>query len=45
MNAAIVTGSAGYLELARVPLDTVIDHAITASVAATAAPAARRAAP
>ena len=35
INAAIVTGDHAYLELARVPLDTVIDHGITASVAET----------
>jgi hypothetical protein len=35
MNAAIVTGDRTYLELARTPLDTVTEHAITASVAET----------
>jgi hypothetical protein len=35
INAATVTGDHRYLELARVPLDTVIDHAIIASVADT----------
>jgi len=35
INAAIVTGDHRYLDLARVPLDTVIDHAIVASVADT----------
>jgi hypothetical protein len=35
MNAAIVTGDRTYLELARTPLDTVIDHSIIASVADT----------
>lgn len=35
INAAIVTGDRTHLELARAPLDTVIDHAITATVAET----------
>ncbi|WP_457101287.1 hypothetical protein [Microbacterium sp. P5_E9] len=34
-NAALVTGDDGYLELARVPLDTVVAAGITASVADT----------
>ncbi|RZU63843.1 hypothetical protein EV379_0132 [Microterricola gilva] len=32
MNAAFVTGDNSYLDLARTPLDTVLEHAITASV-------------
>jgi hypothetical protein len=35
INAAIVTGDDSYLDLARVPLDTVLEHAVTGSVSAT----------
>lgn len=35
INAVIVTGDDSYLDLARVPLDTVLEHAVTASVSET----------